>query len=171
MAVVFSDIVGSTALRNRLGELDFTPLREAHDAVAGDLVGACGGQVVRWQGDGLVAAFSSAGQALEYASKLQPSVDQLEGRVGFDLRVGIGLGDVLNETTGQLDGPAFVDAARLCDAAQPRSGAVHRPGQPRVTLVRRGGFRAARRHDVEGPGRSRGTRVPAPRARWDFRRA
>src|SRR5690349_1686880 len=60
MAVVFSDIVGSTALRNRLGEVAFTPLREAHDAVAADLVEACGGQVVRWQGDGLVVAFSSA---------------------------------------------------------------------------------------------------------------
>ena len=121
MAVVFSDIVGSTALRTRMGEVDFTTLREAHDALAADLVEACGGQVVRWQGDGLVAAFSSAGQALEYASLLQPSVDRLgDGEARLDLRVGIGLGDVFNETTGDLDGPAFVDAARLCDAAEPR---------------------------------------------------
>src|SRR5262245_66202569 len=80
MAVVFSDIVGSTALRTRLGEVDFTILREAHDAVAADLVEACGGEVVRWQGDGLVVAFSSAGQALEYASPLQPLNDRLDGR-------------------------------------------------------------------------------------------
>ena len=104
-----------------MGEVAFTILREAHDALAADLVDACGGQVVRWQGDGLVAAFSSAGQALEYASLLQPSVDRLgDGEASLDLRVGIGLGDVLNETTGDLDGPAFVDAARLCDAAEPR---------------------------------------------------
>jgi DNA-binding SARP family transcriptional activator/class 3 adenylate cyclase/WD40 repeat protein len=121
MAVVFSDIVGSTALRNRLGEVAFTTLREAHDALAADLVEACSGQVVRWQGDGLVVAFSSAGQALEYASLLQPSMDRLaESDASFELRVGIGLGDVLNETTGDFDGPAFVDAARLCDAAEPR---------------------------------------------------
>src|SRR5262245_61843088 len=121
MAVVFSDIVGSTALRTRMGEVDFTALREAHDAIAADLVEACGGEVVRWQGDGLVVAFSSAGQALEYASMLQPSVDQLGNpQARLDLRIGIGLGDVLNETTGDYDGPAFVDAARLCDAAEPR---------------------------------------------------
>ena len=121
MAVVFSDIVGSTALRVRMGEVDFTALREAHDALAADVVEACGGEIVRWQGDGLVAAFASAGQALQYASMLQPSVDQLgDGDARFDLRVGIGLGDVLNETTGDLDGPAFVNAARLCDAATPR---------------------------------------------------
>src|SRR4029453_8904160 len=64
MAVVFSDIVGSTVLRVRMGEVDFTALREAHDALAADLVEACDGEIVRWQGDGLVAAFASAGQAL-----------------------------------------------------------------------------------------------------------
>ena len=52
---------------------------------------------------------------------LQPSVDRLgDGEARFDLRIGIGLGDVLNETTGDFDGPAFVDAARLCDAAEAR---------------------------------------------------
>src|SRR5262249_59595577 len=112
-----------TARRNRLGEVAFTTLREAHDTIAADLVEACSGQVVRWQGDGLVVAFSSAGQALEYASLLQPSIDRLgNGDASLELRVGIGLGDVLNETTGDFDGPAFVDAARLCDAAEPPQG-------------------------------------------------
>ena len=119
LAVVVSDIVGSTALRTRMGEVAFTSLREAHDALAADLVEACGGRVVRFTGDGLLTAFGSAGQALDYASMLVPGVERLgddDGRLV--VRVGIALGDAI-DVAGDLDGPALVEASRLCDAAAP----------------------------------------------------
>jgi DNA-binding SARP family transcriptional activator/class 3 adenylate cyclase/WD40 repeat protein/KaiC/GvpD/RAD55 family RecA-like ATPase len=117
LAVVVSDIVGSTALRTRMGETAFTTLREAHDALAADLVEAGGGRIVRFTGDGLLVAFGSASQALDYASKLLPGVERLgddEGRLV--VRAGISLGDSI-DVAGDLDGPALVEASRLCDAA------------------------------------------------------
>src|SRR5262249_34027908 len=134
LAVVVSDIVGSTALRTRMGEVAFTSLREAHDALAADLVEACGGRVVRFTGDGLLTAFGSASQALEYASMLLPGVERLgddEGRIV--VRAGIALGDAI-DVAGDLDGPALVEASRLCDAAA--------PGEVLCTELVRGASRA-----------------------------
>ena len=119
LAVVVSDIVGSTALRTKMGEGAFTTLREAHDGLAADLVEECGGRVVRFTGDGLLVAFPSAGQALEYASMLAPGVEELGDEQGrLAVRVGIALGDAI-DVNGDLDGPALVEASRLCDAADP----------------------------------------------------
>src|SRR5262249_50993304 len=99
----------------------FTELREAHDATAADLVHAHGGRVVRFLGDGLLVAFPSAGQALDYASALQPSIDRIETvDVRLDLRMGIALGDAI-DVDGDVGGGAVVEAARLCAAAAPRS--------------------------------------------------
>jgi DNA-binding SARP family transcriptional activator/WD40 repeat protein/KaiC/GvpD/RAD55 family RecA-like ATPase len=117
--VVVNDIVGSTALRTRMGEVAFTKLREAHDTLAADVVEACGGRVVRFTGDGLLTAFGSASQALEYASKLLPGVERLgDGDGRLVVRAGIALGDAI-DVAGDLDGPALVEASRLCDAAAP----------------------------------------------------
>ena len=92
LAVVVSDIVGSTAMRTKMGEAAFTTLREAHDGLGADLVEECGGRVVRFTGDGLLVAFPSAGQALEYASMLAPGVEQLgdeHGRLARTSRDGV----------------------------------------------------------------------------------
>ena len=118
--IVQSDIVGSTAMRTEIGEVAFTELREAHDSVAADLVAACGGRIFRFLGDGLFVAFASAGDALDYASMLQPAVDRISvGDTRLDLRMGIALGDAM-DVDGDLDGRVLAEAARLCRAAEPR---------------------------------------------------
>lgn len=53
--VLFTDLVGSTELRSRLGERDADELRRSHDRLLIAAVTAHGGQVVKGVGDGIMA--------------------------------------------------------------------------------------------------------------------
>ena len=72
---------------------------------------ARGGRVVP-AGDGLVLAFSSAAEAVRCAVEMQ----QLAGRDGLELRIGIDAGEPELED-GEPRGPVVLTASRLCDAA------------------------------------------------------
>ena len=65
--VLFTDLVGSTALRVALGEERADELRRVHDQLLGERVLAQAGRVVKGGGDGLLAAFTSASAALTAA--------------------------------------------------------------------------------------------------------
>lgn len=61
--VMFTDLVGSTEIRSRIGEDAAETLRAVHDEVLGDATAANGGVVVKHLGDGLMATFPSAAGA------------------------------------------------------------------------------------------------------------
>jgi class 3 adenylate cyclase len=114
--ILFTDLVGSTATRVRLGEERADELRGVHDRLVTRCIEVRGGRVVRSTGDGLVAAFASASEALSAAVHAQQTLERY-GR-SFDaiaplpVRMGLSVGDVSWES-GDCFGTPLAEAARL----------------------------------------------------------
>jgi class 3 adenylate cyclase/tetratricopeptide (TPR) repeat protein len=121
MAVVlFTDLVGSTELRGRLGEEAADELRRRHDQLLAQAVEANNGQVVKGLGDGIMATFGGAADAVAAAVAIQQAVDRLNrsgtSSVPFELRIGLSAGDVSFEDD-DVHGTPVIEASRLCAAA------------------------------------------------------
>jgi hypothetical protein len=108
--IVFVDMVGSTALRARLGEEAADRLFRLHQRSLGDVVSAHLGRVVKTAGDGIMAAFDSATDAVRATVAIQQSAGC--GEDGVRLRLGVAAGDVSWEE-GDCSGLPVVTAARL----------------------------------------------------------
>lgn len=117
--ILFTDAVASTEALTRLGDERFAAVQEAHLDLLRDAIAAHDGREVKSLGDGLMAAFSGAAEALGCAVAMQQAIDAAarRGEDGLALRVGISCGDVGMHDDGDLRGTAVVEAARLCDAA------------------------------------------------------
>ena len=116
LSVLFTDLVGSTELRSRLGEDVAEVVRRAHDALIAEVIGGNGGRVVKGLGDGFLATFSSAARAVSAAVAIQQGFDAqrfVEPHVELPIRIGISLGDVTIET-GDVFGTTVIEASRLC---------------------------------------------------------
>lgn len=118
--ILFTDLVGSTELRTRLGDVAADELRRAHDQLLGAAVDEQGGTLVKSLGDGILAAFGATTDAVAAAAAIQQSIDRANRRVDdarrLAVRVGISAGDVSWED-GDCHGTPVVTAARLCDRA------------------------------------------------------
>jgi class 3 adenylate cyclase len=117
MAVIlFTDVVGSTALTEEMGDRAYRARAEALDDAVREAIDECAGEAIEGirLGDGVVAMFDSARSALECA-------ERVHGCARFHalaLHVGIHAGDVLRTRTG-VHGGAVNIAARVCDRAEP----------------------------------------------------
>ena len=69
VAVVFTDMVGSTALGSELGPAGAERVRQAHLGVLRAAVNATGGVVVKNLGDGLMVVYAGAAAALDGAGR------------------------------------------------------------------------------------------------------
>ena len=119
VTVLFTDIVGSTALIQRLGDDAFEPVRRDHFQMLTDAVVASGGTAVKNLGDGLMAVFGSSVDAMGCAVAIQQSIARYNRRSSgphFDVRVGIHIGEPVVEG-GDYYGTPVVVARRLCDCA------------------------------------------------------
>jgi class 3 adenylate cyclase len=65
--VLFTDLVGSTELRSRVGEDAADSLRQQHDALVTGATEASRGTVVKNLGDGIMATFAGASDAVAAA--------------------------------------------------------------------------------------------------------
>jgi adenylate cyclase len=124
--VLFADLRGSTGLFETLGNAEATSVvTHCVRALAGPVADQAG-NVVKTLGDGLMAAFDEASQAVQAAMQMH---DLLEGMVsrgsergassglrGLRLQVGIARGEVV-EMAGDCFGDAVNVAARLLDHA------------------------------------------------------
>ncbi|MDQ3145466.1 MAG: adenylate/guanylate cyclase domain-containing protein, partial [Actinomycetota bacterium] len=118
LTVLVADVVSSTELFARLGVDGADEARRALFAAFSTAVGKGGGVLVKTMGDGCLASFDSAADAVTGAVALQQAVAGLRERkvAGLGLRVGVAVGDVTEED-GDVFGPAVVTASRLCSAA------------------------------------------------------
>jgi len=119
LSVLICDMVGSTEVRVRLGA-DGERLIHLLDSLARDAVAAHGGQVIKGLGDGAMAVFPAAGDAVAAAVRLQRAVGALHRRgeaTALNVRVGVSAGDV---SVGADDcyGLPVAEAVRLCAEAQ-----------------------------------------------------
>ena len=67
VTILFSDIEGSTAMTERLGDLRMQEVLRAHNSIVRQQVTAFGGFEVKSMGDGFMLAFSSARRTLQCA--------------------------------------------------------------------------------------------------------
>lgn len=117
--ILFTDMVGSTALRSRLGDRVVEQFRRDHDALLADAVVAHSGTVVKNTGDGVMAVFEGAGDASACAVAMQQAIDRYRRKreVALEIRVGLSAGDVTWENDDYFGTPV-VEAARLESAAR-----------------------------------------------------
>ena len=118
-SVLFTDLVGSTELRVQLGEDVADELRREHDRMITEAVEMHRGAVVKGLGDGVLATFESAADAVSGSIAVQQAVESFGRRnpaQAFAVRVGISVGDISAEQ-GDVFGVPVVEASRLCATA------------------------------------------------------
>jgi len=120
ICVLFTDLVSSTELMAQIGDAAFDALRLEHFAGLRQAFAAAGGINVKTTGDGLLATFASAADALAGAVAAQQATHRHAtlAEVPLSIRVGIALGEVTVED-GDVFGTPVVEAARLVAAARP----------------------------------------------------
>ena len=119
LSVLMTDLVGSTAMAERVGPEAAEGLRLEHFGLLRGALERTGGREVKNLGDGLMVVFSSASEALACAVGMQQAVEARNRRVEEQLGVRIGLS--LGEATvqdGDYFGEPVVESARLCAHAQ-----------------------------------------------------
>lgn len=136
--ILVTDVVGSTEQRVRLGEEAADDLRRRHDRILAEVVRANHGTLVKGLGDGILARFGSASDALGCAVGIQQTVDRYcrENQDTLSVRVGMSTGDVSVEDD-DVFGIPVVEAARLCAAAD--GGQILVGDLVRLTARNRGG--------------------------------
>ena len=132
-AIMAGDVVGYSRLMADDEAGTYDSLRAGVDEVVVPSVEGHGGRVFKTTGDGFLAVFGSAGEALDAAVAIQ---DGFAGRP-LQLRIGLNLGDVIQEQ-GDVFGDGVNVASRLEAMAEPggvcASGAVVRAIGKRADL-------------------------------------
>ena len=114
VTLLFTDVVGSTALAAEVGETRWRELHGQHNERAQAAVDRYHGKVVKWTGDGMLAMFDSADRAARTALSLRTRVDEL----GMKVRQGIHVGEIEVQET-DVRGVAVHASARVMSLAQP----------------------------------------------------
>ena len=119
VAILFSDIEGSTELNERLGDKEWVRLLARHDAAVRSAIERHGGQVVKTQGDGFMAAFGAPEPAVRSAVAIQRAFDtgRRKGRAAVLVRIGIHHGDVVHRDN-DIFGRNVAQAARVAALAE-----------------------------------------------------
>jgi class 3 adenylate cyclase len=126
VTILFTDMEGSTALTQRLGDAKAQDILRQHNTVIRDALKAHGGSEIKHTGDGIMASFGSSSRALNCAVAIQqafaPPDSSLPVRAEtpYPVRVRIGLnaGEPVAEER-DLFGTAVQLAARICARAEP----------------------------------------------------
>jgi predicted ATPase/class 3 adenylate cyclase len=118
VAVLMTDLVGSTATADRVGPHAAEELRIEHFGLLREALDRSGGRELKNLGDGLVVVFQSASQALACAVEMQQALEARNRRVEEQLgvRIGVSLGEAWAEDEDYFGEP-MVEAARLCALA------------------------------------------------------
>jgi len=117
--ILFTDMEGSTALTQRLGDAGAQDVLRTHNAIIREALGMHGGAEIKHTGDGIMASFSSASGAIECAIAAQKAcAEHCESSPDSPVRVRIGLnaGEPVAEDD-DLFGSAVQLAARICAQA------------------------------------------------------
>jgi class 3 adenylate cyclase len=145
VAVLFTDIVGSTRLAAQLGDERWTELLSAWDEAAHEAVETAGGSWIKSTGDGALATFASPDAALECSVRLL----RKSKRLGLDVRTGVHAGQCEQRGQGDVGGIAVHVAARIAARAEP--GKVLTSGTIRDLVMGSGWtFEAGGEHELAG---------------------
>jgi class 3 adenylate cyclase len=120
VTILFTDMEGSTALTQRLGDAKAQELLRTHNAIVRDALKAQDGAEIKHTGDGIMASFATASKALACATTIQTTFAECNETAEEPIKVRIGLnaGEPVAEDE-DLFGTAVQLAARVCAHAQP----------------------------------------------------
>ena len=119
-SIMFTDIVGSTEMTQRIGDEAAMLVVDTHDTIVRDALSACGGREVKHTGDGIMASFISAAGAVRCACRIQGALAehrQRNGQLPLNVRIGLAAGEPV-EQRNDLFGSTVQLAARLCSHAE-----------------------------------------------------
>lgn len=119
--VLFTDIVESTSLTQKLGDEEAMEVLRVHDSVVRDALAALKGREVKHTGDGIMASFVSAAAAVRCAAQIQREFAQRareQNNHPIKVRIGGAAGEPV-ERNNDIFGSTVQLAARLCSHAEP----------------------------------------------------
>jgi class 3 adenylate cyclase/tetratricopeptide (TPR) repeat protein len=115
VAILFTDLVGSTALATRVGPEQAEELRLEHFGLLRAALAEHGGREVKNLGDGLMVVFGSPSSALAAGVAMQQAFEARNRNAteALEIRMAVSAGEA-DEEDGDFFGPPVVEAARLC---------------------------------------------------------
>ncbi len=119
--ILFTDIVGSTDMTQRLGDAVAFDILQTHDRVVRAAIAAAKGREVKHTGDGIMASFISAAAAVRCAIEVQEKIHHANAEhpgQPLQVRIGLAAGEPI-EHHHDLFGATVQLAARLCAHANP----------------------------------------------------
>ncbi len=117
--ILFTDVEGSTAITQRLGDAKARGVLREHERIVREALKSHGGSELKTTGDGFMASFSSATKALESAIAMQRAfaAHNESAEEPILVRVGMNAGEPIAEDE-DLFGTAVNLAARICGHAE-----------------------------------------------------
>lgn len=120
VTILFTDMESSTPLTGRLGDEGAQELVRAHNRIVREALRRHAGTEIKHTGDGIMASFGSAGEALECAIYIQKAfaAHNQSAETPFRVRIGLNAGEPVEEES-DLFGTSVQLAARIRDTALP----------------------------------------------------
>ncbi len=118
--LLFTDLAGSTAMFERLGDVEARAVLRTHDTIVRRELGRHGGTEIKHTGDGFLAKFTSAVAAIDAAIAMQRAFAAHTVRHPdrpISVRMGFDAGEPMAEE-GDLFGSTVNAAARICERAE-----------------------------------------------------
>jgi class 3 adenylate cyclase len=119
---MFTDMEGSTAVTQRLGDARAQSMVRLHNEIVRDALHAFGGTEVKHTGDGIMSSFTSASMAVECAIAIQRALEthgEAHPDEAIRVRIGLNAGEPVAEGD-DLFGTAVQLASRISARAEPR---------------------------------------------------
>ncbi|OZD41733.1 adenylate/guanylate cyclase domain-containing protein [Rhodococcus sp. 06-1477-1B] len=152
IVVMFSDIEGSTARNEELGDRGWVKLLEKHNKLIRKHVDDHGGHVVKSQGDGYMIAFSDPAEAVRCGVEVQEALQKNPDRWDrIRVRMGVHVGSSVRRGD-DLFGLNVAMAARVANQAEGGEILVSEP--VRDAIARADGLTLGTPRDVELKGMS-----------------
>jgi serine/threonine-protein kinase len=161
MVLMFTDIVESVTLKRRIGDAAAARLIRMHDQVFHAIVGDCpDGAVLKDTGDGFLASFATASDAVQAALRFQHELHERTAGEAEPLkvRIGVHLGEV-----SQLDAEAATGRPKLSGYAVDLTARVMSLALPGQILMTRAAFDNARQYIRHVPWAAAGGEAAAPK--------
>jgi class 3 adenylate cyclase len=119
--IMFTDLKDSTLMTTLYGDAKALHLLHVHNALTRNALKACRGREVKHIGDGIMASFAGAADAVACAIAIQRAFAEYNNEhadAPLYLRIGLSAGEPIEEH-GDLFGKTVQLAARLCSLAEP----------------------------------------------------
>lgn len=117
--IMFTDIVSSTHMTQTLGDRLAQQLIHRHNTIVRQALSTCGGDEIKQTGDGIMASFPWASNAIDAAIAIQKAVktyNRQSPTVPLEIRIGLNAGEPIVENN-DLFGLTVQIASRICSEA------------------------------------------------------